>query len=76
MRTQFAAFLEDPEGYDQRRQMCDRVALAKACIAEIDEGRRQDDLRRSALFAVKSAADLALGTFPCPVVSSEQHDPI
>lgn len=37
MRTQFAAFLADPEGYDRQREMCDRVALAKACIDEIDE---------------------------------------
>lgn len=37
MRTQFAAFLEDPEGYDRGRLMCDRIALARACIDEIDE---------------------------------------
>lgn len=37
MRTQITAFLENPEGYDRNREMCDRVALAKACLAELDE---------------------------------------
>lgn len=54
MRTQLAAFLENPEGYDRRRLMCDRIALAKACLAELDDVEKHDAERLELGAALKT----------------------
>lgn len=62
MRSQLVAFLEDPEGYDQRRQLCDRITLARAVLAEVEKLHRE----RREMRACMHGAMAALTAFDFP----------